>query len=113
MTKRKLNSEVIIIGAGAAGLECAHRLQNAGIKTIIIESRDRIGGRIQTSGPNLPSEKFPVELGAEFIHGTSKLLFDLIERESIPIIDVLDNHLLRYRGRLKSKDDFFDQVSEL
>jgi phytoene dehydrogenase-like protein len=37
-----------VIGAGLAGLACAHRLQNAGIPFLILEADHRIGGRLKT-----------------------------------------------------------------
>jgi monoamine oxidase len=56
--------DTIIIGAGAAGLAAGQRLRAAGRAPIILEARDRIGGRICTDRTH-----GPVELGAEFIHG--------------------------------------------
>ncbi len=60
-------SSVIVIGAGAAGLNAAHLLSKAGRQVRILEARNRIGGRIHT----IDQKPFtsPVELGAEFIHG--------------------------------------------
>jgi monoamine oxidase len=59
---------VAVIGAGMAGLACARRLVAAGAETIVLEARDRIGGRIHTDRrwPGLP-----VDLGASWIHGVS------------------------------------------
>ncbi|HEV2730014.1 MAG TPA: FAD-dependent oxidoreductase, partial [Terriglobales bacterium] len=42
------NPDVIILGAGAAGLSAALELSRAGLTVAIIEARDRIGGRIFT-----------------------------------------------------------------
>jgi monoamine oxidase len=56
----------LIIGAGMAGLAAAHDLDTAGETTIILEARDRIGGRIFT---DRTLADIPVELGAELIHG--------------------------------------------
>ena len=42
------DQKVIIVGAGLAGLACAHRLQNAGIPFLILEADHRIGGRLKT-----------------------------------------------------------------
>jgi len=42
------DTDVLIIGAGAAGLAAARELSHAGIRVIILEARDRIGGRINT-----------------------------------------------------------------
>jgi monoamine oxidase len=58
--------DVVVIGAGVSGLACARRLADAGAEVIVLEARDRIGGRILT-------HRFdgmdPVELGAMFVHG--------------------------------------------
>jgi len=43
--------DVIIIGAGAAGLAGARQLSPAGLRVEVIESRDRFGGRIRTLRP--------------------------------------------------------------
>ncbi len=58
----------IVIGAGIAGLSAAYHLKNAGIEVVVLESRDRIGGRVWTSRD---FADIPVEFGAELIHGRS------------------------------------------
>jgi phytoene dehydrogenase-like protein len=60
-------ADVIVIGAGAAGLSAAGDLAHSGLEVTVIEARDRLGGRILSR--RLPSEGLPVELGAEFVHG--------------------------------------------
>src|ERR1700681_3750474 len=42
------SADVIIIGAGVAGLTAARRLAEAGLHVLILEARDRIGGRVWT-----------------------------------------------------------------
>ncbi|HEX7417589.1 MAG TPA: FAD-dependent oxidoreductase, partial [Steroidobacteraceae bacterium] len=59
--------DVLVIGAGAAGLAATRRLSDAGRSVLLLEARERIGGRIWTQ--SLPGFSEPVELGAEFIHG--------------------------------------------
>ena len=59
--------DVVVIGAGAAGLAAAHALSGQGRSVAVIEARDRTGGRIHTIRPE--GAILPVELGAEFIHG--------------------------------------------
>jgi monoamine oxidase len=56
-----------VIGAGAAGLAAARELGRRSVRTIVLEARERIGGRVLT----LPTARaiVPAELGAEFIHG--------------------------------------------
>lgn len=57
--------KVIVVGAGMAGLSAAATLAAAGAEVIVLEARDRIGGRIFTDR----SLGVPVEHGANFIHG--------------------------------------------
>ena len=61
------DADVIVVGAGAAGLEAARRLVRARLRVIVLEARPRIGGRIDTQ--RLPGWPAPVEAGAEFVHG--------------------------------------------
>ncbi|TNH06789.1 flavin monoamine oxidase family protein [Testudinibacter sp. TR-2022] len=60
--------DTIIIGAGAAGLAAAKRLQQAGRSVLILEARDRIGGRVW-SDLQFGDGKAVIELGAELFHG--------------------------------------------
>ena len=48
--------DVAIIGAGAAGLGAAHALKRSGLTTIVLEARDRVGGRGHTimAAPGAP-----------------------------------------------------------
>ncbi|KAJ3886004.1 hypothetical protein GG344DRAFT_82130 [Lentinula edodes] len=59
------SSDVLIIGAGLAGLSAAYNLSKAGKTVQVVEARDRIGGRAWTDY----SFGFPVELGCMAIHG--------------------------------------------
>lgn len=62
----RTNSRIAIIGAGLAGLSAARDLKQRGADVIIVEARDRIGGRIWTSRawPDMP-----MDMGASWIHG--------------------------------------------
>jgi monoamine oxidase len=58
---------VAVIGAGAAGLAAARLLADSGFSVMVIEARDRIGGRIQTITDD--TWPMPVELGPSFVVG--------------------------------------------
>ena len=59
-------SDIVVIGAGAAGIAAARILHSAGRDVTILEARDRVGGRVWTT---FDLATFPVELGAEYVHG--------------------------------------------
>lgn len=56
---KKQNKEIIILGAGLAGLTLAYQLKKRGIKAQVLEARNRIGGRIHT----LTNQETTLELG--------------------------------------------------
>lgn len=88
------DADVAVVGAGAAGLAAARELAAAGVRVLVLESRDRIGGRIMTlHDPALP---VPVELGAEFVHGMPESLFEIAHAAGIALADVPDE---RWRSR--------------
>lgn len=60
------NPDVVVIGAGMAGLAAARDLMARGMSVHILEARDRIGGRVFT---NRDVPGWPVDMGASWIHG--------------------------------------------
>ncbi|MBO9636054.1 MAG: FAD-dependent oxidoreductase [Chitinophagaceae bacterium] len=72
--------DIIIIGAGAAGLMAARELARAGKKTILLEARDRIGGRVHTV---LSGEGEYLEYGPEFIHGDLPITKSLLNEAGL------------------------------
>ncbi len=59
--------DVVVVGAGAAGLAATRLLTQHGLSVALIEARERIGGRIRTIRP--AESAIPLELGASFVHG--------------------------------------------
>lgn len=57
--------EVVIVGAGAAGIAAARALNKAGVDALMLEARDRIGGRAWTVASG---EGFPIDLGCGWLH---------------------------------------------
>ncbi|HET6736901.1 FAD-dependent oxidoreductase, partial [Mycobacterium sp.] len=58
--------DVVVVGAGFAGLAAARRLTDEGVRVTVLEARERIGGRAWTD----TSLGVPIDLGAAWIHGT-------------------------------------------
>lgn len=57
--------DAVVIGAGAAGLAAAADLARGGLGVLVLEARDRVGGRVHTLRD--PAHPVAVELGAEFV----------------------------------------------
>jgi len=60
----ELEVDVVVVGAGLSGLTCARHLEQAGISTVVLEARNRVGGR--TLNGELPDGR-PIELGGQWI----------------------------------------------
>jgi monoamine oxidase len=105
------DSDVVIIGAGVAGLAAARQLASRGISVTVLEARDRIGGRVRThSDPRVP---LPIELGAEFLHGEARETTELLEGGGVPTYEITGEHWVLVRGGLRRADDFWDRVGRL
>jgi len=74
------NADVIIIGAGICGLVAARELLNAGRKVLILEARERTGGRIAAITDAFSQA---VETGAEFMHGKLPLTKKLLKEAGV------------------------------
>src|ERR1700752_669696 len=93
-----IQADVIVIGAGAAGLCAARRLSQAGRRVVVVEARDRIGGRIWTvPDPTFP---LPVEMGAEFVHGRPRATWALLREAHVTPYDIAEDHWQRRGARL-------------
>ena len=57
---------VIVVGAGLAGLACAQRLEQFGLRVTVFEARDRVGGRVLTFRETFDDGRY-AEAGAEFV----------------------------------------------
>jgi len=96
--------DVIVIGAGAAGLAAGEALSRAGRSVLVLEARDRIGGRVWTR--RMPGLAVPVELGGEFVHGAAAVTHGLLRKAGMTTVP--SGRMQRYaeRGRLRPIDSF-------
>jgi uncharacterized protein with NAD-binding domain and iron-sulfur cluster len=81
--------EILIVGAGIAGLSAARVLAEAGMRVTVVEARSRVGGRIfsERRGSEI------VELGAQFIHGKPPELWDLIHEAGLETYELEGSNL--------------------
>lgn len=101
---------VLIVGAGIAGLAAAWKLGSAGFPTTVLEARDRIGGRIWTLSD--ADAGFPIELGAEFIHGRSPEIFDVLSESSTKITEVQGRSWCAFEHQLRPCD-FWSSIDSI
>jgi monoamine oxidase len=100
--------DVIVIGAGAAGLAAARVLAEAGRSVLILEARDRIGGRILT----VNSHGEPIELGPEFVHGKPPVSMRLLKEAQLETYEIEGEHVRSDAGGLLPADETFGEVFE-
>jgi len=102
--------DVIIVGAGAAGIACAYELAKHRTKFLILEARPQLGGRIATVAAE--ASPVPIELGAEFIHGAPSSTLDFLNKFALPFYDVIDTHLYLKRGKLRPFPEFAARIEK-
>jgi monoamine oxidase len=104
------SADVIVVGAGAAGLAAARRLGEAGLRVLILEARGRIGGRIWTI---YSPQGAPVELGAEFIHGHPTNIFETIRAAHLDVREFTGPRWIQLDGKLQRNPDFFAHTNRV
>lgn len=88
--------DVVVLGAGAAGLAAASRIADQGLDVVVLEARDRIGGRVHTLRP--PGWSVPLEVGAEFVHGDLPDLSEVVRRARLKTPEAVGDHLRLLHG---------------
>ena len=94
-----MDADVIVVGAGLAGLTAARELERAGRKVIVLEGRDRVGGRMRNKHL---ADGTPVEVGGQWAGPTQTRIVAMAKElgvESYPT-HVTGDKLIEYRGRL-------------
>jgi monoamine oxidase len=99
-------NDVVVVGAGMAGLTAARGLAEVGLKVLVLEAQDRIGGRILTQ--HVGGEA--IELGAEFIHGRPPELRALIEEAGLETYERGGTQICFEDGALKDCGSEMDGV---
>src|ERR1043165_8700013 len=99
------SARIITGGAGAAGLAAARELSRAGREVVVLEARDRIGGRVYTrKHGDVP---VPIELGAEFVHGRSPELWQLATSANLPLYETSERHWYFQNDKVSKSGEFW------
>lgn len=103
------DADVLVIGGGVAGLAAAAELAGTGVSVLLVEARDRLGGRIFTArgaddGPCL------AEFGAEFVHGDNPGLAPLLRAARVHTRSAPAAMWWRTGEALVQQDDFWERV---
>jgi monoamine oxidase len=107
-TKENPHAEVLIIGAGAAGLAAARTLAAAGRQVLVLEAQDRVGGRVHTLQP--PDFTQALEAGAEFMHGEVPATRALLREAGLAWQDTAGQTYVLKNGEVQADADFFGQL---
>ncbi|MEP6492134.1 MAG: FAD-dependent oxidoreductase [bacterium] len=103
--------DVVVVGAGVAGLAAASRSIEGGHDPVVLEARDRLGGRILTE--RVHGLATPIELGAEFIHGSAPEIHEIATANSLASVSVPNNRYLSSGTRLVRSPDFWPQIDRV
>jgi len=102
---------VIILGAGAADMAAAAVLSQKGVSALILEARDRIGGRIHTIRD--PAFPIPIDLGAEFVHGDPEATWKIIHEANLIAHDVPFENYEQRGDRLVRLQSFSQEIGKI
>jgi monoamine oxidase len=101
--------DALIIGGGIAGLVAARQLTRAGLRITLLEARNRLGGRIYTESTG----EFPVELGAEFVHGRPDEILAIAAEGATPIVPVQGHFRRQINGEWADAGHLMERIDRL
>lgn len=91
-------ADVVIIGAGLSGMHAAEMLVDAGMKVIILEARDRVGGRVET----VQTMDGPIDVGASQIGRDYARVLDAVQRYNLKLVPE-DRDLLTFGANIQDQ----------
>jgi monoamine oxidase len=105
-----MDADVIVIGAGMAGLSAAGELRRAGLDVLVVDARGRVGGRVHTLHD--VRTPVPVELGPELVHEGADAVHALVRELSLALHELEGPTWMRGRRRrgLVEMPDFDEKV---
>jgi glycine/D-amino acid oxidase-like deaminating enzyme len=90
---------VVVVGAGFAGLMAAYRIVQAGHEVVVLEARDRVGGRVWSQELIPGDPRTVIERGAEFVLDGYDVIGAVLAELGLGLADTLMSYYQRqYRG---------------
>jgi len=83
---RPIDTDALIIGAGAAGLYAANRLRQAGIRYVVLEAEDHAGGRVHSRPEKSTHLGLVLDEGANLINSTDHLMIGLLDKFDVKYV---------------------------
>jgi monoamine oxidase len=108
---KRTSNDVVVVGAGVAGLSAARELSHQGLCVTVLEACNRLGGRIFTK--RYSHSGAPIELGAEFVHGEPTETFDIVRAAALNLNWLPDNHHRSRNGSLAASQGFWGKLADL
>ena len=96
-----MKQDVVIVGAGLSGLCCARQLQQQGVGFVLLESSDRVGGRIRTD----IVEEFRLDRGFQVFLTSYPEAKRILDYELLQLKPFLPGALVRYNGHFHELTD--------
>src|SRR5690348_11577690 len=96
-----LSCDVVVVGAGVAGLVAARQLRSAGVSVLVLEARDRVGGR--TRSDPIPGTDQVIEMGGQWVGPTQDRVLALIADLGLQTYPTYDHgrHTVDFGGTLR------------
>lgn len=101
-----LKTDVVIVGAGLAGLTLAYKLSLNGVKFVLVEASQNLGGRIKTIRPK--GERSHIELGATWFGPTHRHLKELLSELSLEVFEQSQNGKALFQSMSFVQPQVFD-----
>ena len=103
--------DVVVVGAGAAGLMAARELRRVGYSVTILEAGGRVGGRVLTTRD--AHAGVPIELGAEFVHGEARETNRILQEAHLVTVPVLGEHVRSDKGELSDQKRVWKRMARV